>query len=216
LIIDGMGDASAPIRVFAVDDQELARLGMAWVIAHGTGLVLAGTAGSARQALALLDRAEPTVVTIGTDLPDLGALEFAGALRDRYPQLGLVLILAEPGPAQVAAAAERGLSGAVARSASVATLTSVIRAAASDPLTFRAPGELLRSAARPGPKLSPRERQVLTLLVEGRTQAEIAAELQISPATAKTHVARLYSKLQARNRSQALLTTAREGLLPLH
>ena len=211
-----MGDASAPVRVFAVDDQELARLGMAWVIAHGTGLVLAGTAGSARQALALLDRAEPTVVTIGTDLPDLGALEFAGALRDRYPQLGLVLILAEPGPAQVAAAAERGLSGAVARSASVATLTSVIRAAASDPLTFRAPGELLRSPARTGPKLSPRERQVLALLVEGRTQAEIAAELQISPATAKTHVARLYSKLQARNRSQALLTTAREGLLPLH
>jgi DNA-binding CsgD family transcriptional regulator len=56
---------------------------------------------------------------------------------------------------------------------------------------------------------------VLALLVEGRTQPEIAAALGISPATAKTHVARLYTKLHARNRSQALLTVAREGLLPL-
>ena len=50
---------------------------------------------------------------------------------------------------------------------------------------------------------------------DSRTQAEIAEQLKISPATAKTHVARLYAKLQARNRSQALLATAREGLLPL-
>jgi len=210
-----MGDATTPIRVFAVDDQELARLGMAWVIAHGTGMVLAGTAGSARQALALLDRAEPTVVTIGTELPDLDGLELAGVLRDRYPRLGVVLVLPEPDAARVAAAAQHGASGAVPRSASVATLISVIRSAASEPETFRAPGELLRAPPRPGPRLSPRERQVLALLVEGRTQAQIAEALQISPATAKTHVARLYTKLQARNRSQALLTTAREGLLNL-
>jgi len=99
-----MGDATTPIRVFAVDDQELARLGMAWVIAHGTGMVLAGTAGSARQALALLDRAEPTVVTIGTELPDLDGLELAGVLRDRYPRLGVGLVLPEPEAARAAAA----------------------------------------------------------------------------------------------------------------
>ena len=81
--------------------------------------------------------------------------------------------------------------------------------------SFRAPGELLRTPTPQTPRLSPRERQVLSLLVEGRTQAEIAEALQISPATAKTHIARLYAKLQARNRSQALLTVAREGLLPL-
>ena len=210
-----MGEATEPIRVFAVDDQELARLGMAWVVAHGTGLVLAGTASSGRQAMALLDRAEPAVVTIGAELPDMDGLELAGALRERYPGLGIVLILAEPDPARVAAAARCGASGAIPRSASVATLTSLIRAAAADPTTFRAPGEFLRAPAKPGPRLSPRERQVLELLVEGRTQAQIAAALNISPATAKTHVARLYTKLQARNRSQALLTTAREGLLNL-
>ena len=132
-------------------------------------------------------------------------------LRDRYPRLGVVLVLPEPDAARVAAAAQHGASGAVPRSASVATLISVIRSAASEPETFRAPGELLRAPARPGPRLSPRERQVLALLVEGRTQAQIAEALQISPATAKTHVARLYTKLQARNRSQALLTVAREG-----
>jgi len=210
-----MGDATTPIRVFAVDDQELARLGMAWVVAHGTGLALAGTASSARQAMTLLNRADAAVVTIGTELPDMDGLELAGALRERYPTLGIVLIHAEPDPARVAAAAQRGVSGAIARSASVATLTSLIRTAAADPTTFRAPGEFLRAPVKPGPRLSPRERQVLELLVEGKTQAQIAEALNISPATAKTHVARLYTKLQARNRSQALLTTAREGLLNL-
>jgi len=157
----------------------------------------------------------PQVVTIGTDLPDMTGLDLAAALRARYPDLGLVLVLAEPDAGRVAEAGRRGLSGAVARTASLATLTSVIRAAATEPHTFRAPGELLRSPAPQTPRLSPRERQVLSLLVEGRTQAEIAEALQISPATAKTHIARLYTKLQARNRSQALLTVAREGLLPL-
>jgi DNA-binding NarL/FixJ family response regulator len=210
-----MEDAG-PIRVVAIDDHELARLGMAWLVAHGSGLALAGTAGSARQALALVERVSPMVATVGTELPDLDGLELAGVLRDRYPRLGLILVLPEPDPARVAAAAQRGLSGAVPRTASVTTLTAVIRAAAADPRTFRAPGELLRSAVQPTRRLSPRERQVMALLVEGRTQPEIAEALGISQATAKTHVARLYTKLQARNRSQALLTMAREGLLPLH
>jgi len=210
-----MGEAE-PIRVVAVDDHELARLGITWLVAHGTGLTLAGTAASGRQALALVERATPDVVTVGTDLPDMPGLDLAGALRERYPRLGLVLVLPEPDANRVAAAAQRGLSGAVPRTANLATLTSVIRTAAAEPLTFRAPGELLRSSAPQTPRLSPRERQVLALLVEGRTQVEIAAALKISPATAKTHIARLYGKLQARNRSQALLTVAREGLLPLH
>src|SRR5256885_1295872 len=209
------GEGPAPSRVLGADDHDPARWGIAGVGAPGAGRALAGTAGSARQALTLIERTEPAVVTVGTALPDMSGFELVAILRDRYPRMGVVLVLAESDPAHVAAAAERGASGAVTRSASVATLTSVIRAAATEPTTFRAPGEFLRTPARPGPRLSPRERQVLALLVEGRTQAEIAQALNISPATAKTHVARLYNKLQARNRSQALLATAREGLLPL-
>jgi DNA-binding NarL/FixJ family response regulator len=213
-IIDSMGE-SVPIRIVTVDDHELARLGIAWLAAHGSGLELVGTAGNARQALAIVERTGPAVVTIGTHLADLSGLELGGMLRERYPDLGLVLIMPEPDGAVVATAAERGLSGAVALTASATTVIALIRSAATEPRTFRAPGEFLRTPGRPGPRLSPRERQVLELLVEGRTQAEIAEQLKISPATAKTHVARLYAKLQARNRSQALLATAREGLLPL-
>jgi DNA-binding NarL/FixJ family response regulator len=210
-----MGE-SAPIRVLAVDDHELARLGIAWLVQHAAGLELAGTVGSARQAMAAVERTGPQVVTIATVLPDLPGLELAGALRELYPDLGLVLLLPQPDGALVATAAARGLSGAVALTASGATMTALIRSAATQPRTFRAPGEFLRAPGRPGPRLSPRERQVLELLVQGRTQVEIAENLKISPATAKTHVARLYAKLNARNRSQALLATAREGLLPLH
>jgi DNA-binding NarL/FixJ family response regulator len=214
MIIEAMGDPGL-IRVVAVDDHELARLGISWLAGHGTGLVIAGTAGSARQALGIIERTQPSVVTIGTVLPDLDGLELAGMLRDRYPRLGLLMILPEPDAALVAAAAQRGLSGAVPLTASAATVTALIRAAANEPHSFRAPGEFLRAPDRPSPRLSPRERQVLALLVDGRTHAEIANALAISPATAKTHVSRLYGKLQARNRSQALLATAREGLLPL-
>jgi DNA-binding NarL/FixJ family response regulator len=210
-----MGEPT-PIRVLAIDDHELARLGIAWLVTHGTGLELVGLAGSARQALAMVGRTRPDVVTLGTVLPDSSGLELAGQLRERYPDLGLLLLLPDPDGALVATAAARGLSAAVSLTASAATLISLIRTAAAEPRTFRAPGEFLRAPGRSGPRLSPRERQVLGLLVEGRTQAEIAEQLRISPATAKTHVSRLYAKLNARNRSQALLATAREGLLPLH
>src|SRR5213076_2477769 len=83
-----MGD-SAPIRVVAIDDHELARLGIAWLAAHGAGLELVGTAGSARQALPLVERTKPTVATVGTVLPDLDGLELAGLLREKYPRLGV-------------------------------------------------------------------------------------------------------------------------------
>jgi len=213
--IERVGDPGL-IRVVAVDDHELARLGIAWLAGHGTGLAVVGTAGSARQALGIVERTGPAVVTVGAQLPDLDGLALAGMLRARYPRLGLLLVLPEPDAVLVASAAQRGLSGAVALTASGATVTAMIRAAATEPHTFRAPGEFLRPLDRPTPRLSPRERQVLALLVEGRTHAEIAGQLGISPATAKTHVSRLYGKLQARNRSQALLATARGGLLPLY
>src|SRR5256714_9624225 len=204
-----MGE-TGPIHVVAIDDHELARLGMAWLVAHGAGLHLAGTAASARQALALVERVRPGVATIGTDLPDQDGLSLGGTLRERYPDLGLVLVLAEPDPTRVAAAARRGLSGAVPRTASVTTLTAVIRAAAADPHTFRAPGEFLRSPTRPSPRLSPRERQGPPPLVEGRNPPAVAARAGISPATAQTPVARPYTKLHAPNPAPAPLARAGE------
>src|SRR2546429_4568349 len=105
------------IRVVAVDDHELARLGMAWLAGHGTGLTLVGMAASGRQALTVVERTVPTVVTIGTTLPDLDGLELAGLLRQRYPDMGVVLVLPESDPALIANAAQRGLSGAVSRTA---------------------------------------------------------------------------------------------------
>src|SRR5256885_16202643 len=106
-----MGDAG-PIRVVAMDDHDRAGRGMAGWVAHGAGLALAGTAASARQALALVERVRPTVATIGTGLPDLDGLALAGTLRERYPDLGLILVLAEPDPARGAAAPPQGMAGA--------------------------------------------------------------------------------------------------------
>jgi DNA-binding NarL/FixJ family response regulator len=203
------------IRLVVVDEHELLRLGLAGVVAGHPDVELVGEAGTAADALALIERVRPDVVTVDLTLPDEDGLALARRLRARYPRLGLVLLSATGDDALLYRALDEGMSAYVPKQAQASAVLSAIRQAAVAPDSFTAPGlsgALARRRAMTG-MLSQRERQVLALMRDGISLPGIADRLQVSEATVKTYVARLYTKLQVNNRSQALMAAVNQGLL---
>jgi DNA-binding NarL/FixJ family response regulator len=214
--ISAARELAPQVRLVAIDSHEVARMGMAYLAHRSAGVVLVGQASTAADGLAVVERARPTVVTIGVELPDLPGIAAGQQLRALYPDLGLVLVAVEPDEDLLARAAHGGLSALVTRSAPLPTLAAIIRQATLDPHQFRAPGAALLPRPRRSavPALSARERQVLERLPEGETLESIADALEVSRRTVKTYVARIYTKLHVQNRAQAVVVAARHGLLP--
>jgi|1186.fasta_scaffold30437_3 DNA-binding NarL/FixJ family response regulator len=204
------------IRLVAVDEHVLLRLGLAGVLTGCPDIALVGEAGSAAEAERVVDETQANVVTIGLNLPDSDGVAAARKLRAVHPELGIVLLTAVSDDALLYRALDAGLSAYVTKSAPVQTLLAAVRHAAVAPTSFTAPGlqaALSRRNTQNG-LLSPRERQVLSLMRDGSSLPAIAAHLEVSEATVKTYVSRLYSKLRVNNRAQALMVAVNQGLLP--
>ncbi|PZS30778.1 MAG: DNA-binding response regulator [Pseudonocardiales bacterium] len=207
---------NAAIRLLVVDGHPLVR----WALSHISGdapdLRAVGEASSAAEAINQVFSLKPDVVTIDCSLPDGSGWELARALRDRYVHLGIVMLTSADSDDLLFRALDSGASAFVSKSASVHEVISAIRHSAVSASSFSATG-LAQALRRRNDStdclaLSGRERQVLDLLRDGRSVPQVAAELYVSLSTAKTYVARLYDKLGANNRAQALMEAVRLGL----
>jgi DNA-binding NarL/FixJ family response regulator len=203
------------IRLVSVDEHVLLRLGLAGVLTGSVDITLVGDAGTAADAERVVAQTNPTVVTIGLTLPDGDGFTVARTLRVERPELGVVLLSSASDDALLYRAMDAGLSAYVPKSAPVATVLAAVRHAAAAPASFTAPGLQTALARRhtQGGLLSPREQQVLLLMRDGSSLPAIATHLQVSEATVKTYVSRLYSKLRVNNRAQALMVAVNQGLL---
>ena len=204
------------IRLVAVDEHVLLRLGLAGVLTGSPDITLVGDAGTIAEAERVVAETNPTVVTLGMSLPDGDGIALARKLRGERPDLGVVLLTASSDDALLYRALDAGLSAYVTKSAPVATVLAAVRHAAVAPASFTAPGlqTALNRRHNQGNLLSPRERQVLLLMRDGSSLPAIATHLEVSEATVKTYVSRLYSKLRVNNRAQALMVAVNQGLLP--
>jgi len=208
------------IRMVVVDSQTLTRFGLARLISTHSDIEIVGESGSAADALRVVAAAEPDVVTVDVTLTDGDGLGLARELRDRYPGLGIVVLTSRGEDDVLFRALETGVSAFVDKTAPVDEVLGAIRHAAVAARSFTAAGLGPALARQRGADhrfaLSPRERQVLQLLADGMSVPAIAAVMFVSPSTAKTYVARLYDKLGAANRAQALMTASRHGLIRHH
>lgn len=154
------------------------------------------------------------VAMIAAVLPDGDGVALARALRERDPRLGIVVMAAAEHDDLLFRAMDAQASAYVAKSAPATEMLAAIRHAAVAPQSFTASG-LARALGRrrTGELLSPREREVLALLMDGLSIATIASTMHLSHSTAKTYTARLYEKLGAANRTQALRAALRLGLI---
>jgi DNA-binding NarL/FixJ family response regulator len=204
------------IRVVLIDDHELIRQGLSHAFGRSPDFDVVGQAATISDGLAVVREQQPDVAIVDVRLPDGNGLEAVRTLRAEGATMGIVVLTMFAGDDQLLAALEAGASAFVVKDASAAEVMAAARLAAETPAAFTAndlAGAMQRRLNPAGPRLSPREQQVLQLLADGHAVPVIAKQLYISSSTAKTHVMKLYEKLGAQNRAQALMTALKLGLL---
>jgi len=205
------------IRLIVVDGHTLSRYGFRGLVAQEPDMEIVAECGLAAEAPLAVAALEPDVVTIDVALADGDGLELARELRNRYSDLGIVILTSRDQDEVLFRALEIGVSAFVPKTAPLRELISALRHAAVAPSSFTAVGLALalsrRQTVRARLALSAREAEVLELLHSGLSIPAIALRMYISPSTAKTYVSRLYEKLGAGNRAQALMIALRTGLI---
>ena len=205
-----------PIGILLVDDHELIRSGLGSVIDLETDLSVIGTASTVAEALTSYEELRPAVVVADLQLPDGTGLDIVRAIRNQSDTTGLIVLTMHSGDEQIFAAMQAGASGFVGKDSPAGEVVKAARHAAVSPRAFICAGlagAMMRRTSGESTKLTDREHEVLLLLAEGLGAAQIGKKLYLSESTAKSHIARIYQKLGAANRAQALVTAMRIGLL---
>lgn len=203
------------LRVLLVDDHELIRCGVRETLMRAGHEVVAeaGCLGDAVQRSRAVDF---DAAVVDMRLPDGSGLDLVGRLRAEHRDIGLVVLTMFPGDDVLFDAMDAGANAVVGKDSPLRTLVTRVEDAAADPTSFSAAdlsAALRRRMRDPGPLLTPRELEVLELLAEGYSVAQLARRLAISQSTAKTHAARIYQKLGAANRAQAVMEAVHRGIL---
>ncbi len=204
------------VRVVLVDDHELIRKGLVTSFTLEPRTDVVGEAGSVAEALEVCLDSQPDAVVTDLQLPDGTGLDIVRRLRRNNPDLGLVVLTMHSGDDQIFAAMEAGASGFVGKDAPAGEVVRATLHAAASPRTFLSSGlagAMMRRGAAESTRLSDREHEVLLLLADGLGSGAIGQELYMSESTVKSHIGRIYQKLGANNRAQALVTAMRIGLL---
>ena len=217
------------VRVLLVDDQPLMLVGLAILIGDTDDLEVVGEAGDGREAMRLVRELRPDVVVMDIRMPGMDGIEATRqATAEPDPPKVLVLTTFDDDE-YVYGALRAGASGFLLKSMALDAILDAIRVVAAGdaliaPSVTRRLIEQFAGAARPGARAAParrelsgvtdREREVLALVGQGLSNTEIAERLVISAATAKTHVARLFAKLEARDRVHLAIIAFEAGLVP--
>jgi len=205
-----------PIGVLLVDDHELIRNGLAGVFEIQDDMTIVDVAATVSEALAKFDRLKPDVVVTDLQLQDGTGLDIVRAIRKQSDTTGLVVLTMHSGDDQIFAAMQAGASGFVGKDAPSSEVVKAARHAKVSPRSFVCAGlvgAMMRRQSSESTKLTDREHEVLLLLADGLGATAIGEKLYMSESTAKSHIARIYQKLGAANRAQALVTAMRIGLL---
>ena len=204
------------LEVMLVDDHELIRQGLAGAFARAGGFAVTEQAGTVAQALRLGRAVAPDVLVTDLSLPDGSGLDIVRAMREEFPRMGIVVLTMHSGDEQIFAAMEAGASAFVGKDAPSEDVITAARHAVAMPTTFTCSelaAAMVRRLSSSTPSLTDRESQVLQLLAEGLSAAAISSRLYISESTAKAHISRIYEKLGAANKAQALMSAIRLGLI---
>ncbi|MFD4198300.1 MULTISPECIES: response regulator [Amycolatopsis] len=210
-------------RVVIADDQALVRTGFRMILASG-GVDVVGEAADGAEAVATVRDLEPDVVLMDIRMPAMDGLEAARRILARDPGCRVLMLTTFDLDRYVYDALAAGASGFLLKDVTPEHLVAAVRlvgtgdALLAPSITRRLVERFAAGQARPAPHrdlavLTPRELEVLTLVARGRSNAEIAAELTLSEATVKTHVARIFAKLSLRDRAQAVVLAYETGLV---
>ena len=205
-----------PTKVLLVDDHDLIRDGLTSAFGGEPAMRVVGAARNVCEALEMDAEFQPDVIVTDLQLQDGTGLDIVRRVRKERSQTGLVVLTMHSGDEQIFAAMEAGASAFVGKDAPSTEVVKAAQHAAMFPRSFMCVGltdAVMRRTSAESTRMTDREHEVLLLLAEGLSAAEIGTQLHLSESTVKSHVAHIYQKLGASNRAQALVTAMRIGLL---
>jgi DNA-binding NarL/FixJ family response regulator len=219
-----MSGVNAEVRVLVVDDHAVVRRGVIAYLEVLDDVEVAGEAEDGAAALKVLaelavhDRL-PDVALMDLQMPGMDGVAAIAEMRRRFPSVQVVVLTSFGEIERVHAALHEGAAGYLLKDAGPGEIAAALQAAARgevflDAAVARRLAQEIRSPRSGLRSLTAREREILRLVAEGRSNKEIAAELVISERTARTHVSNLLGKLGLASRTQAALLAIREGLVP--
>ena len=222
------------IRVLLVDDQQIVRQGLAMILRYAPGIEVVGEASNGREAITAARELEPQVVLMDLKMPHLGGIPATRQICAEHPDMHVIILTTYDTDNLVFEGIKAGARGYLLKDATSETLVSAVRGVMKgesqlDPgVARKVLGEFQRLSAQPSSPpgqiarddlvlepLTPREEDVLSLLVEGLSNKEIANQLHLSEGTVKNYVSAIIAKLQANDRTPAVVTALRHGLVDL-
>jgi DNA-binding NarL/FixJ family response regulator len=213
------GDTT-PISILIVDDHPVTREGLHAALDLSEDVVVVGEAASGEEAVDVVRDQAPDIVFMDVRMPGMGGIEATRAIRQACPDTRVILFTVDESRSSIAEAIQAGVSGYLLKDASAEELVNAARLALEGKavihpqLTRAFIEEVQLAEKRPEvAALSRREKEILQKVAYGATTKEVAHDLGISPHTVKTHLERIFEKLGANDRAQAVAIAIRGGLV---
>jgi two-component system response regulator DegU len=216
---------SMTIRLVLADDHRMLREGLRRSMAD-EGFDVVGEAADGEEAVKLCADLHPDVVLMDVTMPDVDGVQATARIRGANPEIRVVMLTMHADEAVIASAIRAGASGYLVKDCSTDEIAEAVRLAADDDAAL-SPGlaasmlhevrklQPAASAAEAERAVTKREEEVLQLIADGCSTSEVAQQLYISQKTVKNHLASIYQKLDARDRTQAVLRAVRMGIVRL-
>lgn len=213
-----------PIRLMLADDHRMLREGLRRSM-EDEGFDVVGEASDGEEAVALAGQLQPDVVLMDVTMPDVNGVEATRRVRSQWPRIRVVMLTMHADQEVIAAAIRAGASGYLVKDCSTDEIANAVRLAVDENATLSPDlaASMLDEVRRLDPPAIPeadrvvtkREEEVLQLIADGCSTGEVAEQLFISQKTVKNHLASIYQKLDARDRTQAVLQAVRMGIVRL-
>jgi DNA-binding NarL/FixJ family response regulator len=207
------------MRILIVDDHPITRDGLRTALSLTDEVEVVGEASSGEEAIKVVEDTTPDVIFMDVRMPGMNGIQATRVIRERHPETKVILFTVDESRASISEAIQAGVSGYLLKDVGVAELVNAARLAMQGkavihPSLTQAFIEEVRLVDRkPEAPLSPREIEILQQVAYGATTKEVADELGISFHTVKTHLERIFEKLGANDRAQAVAIAIRQGLV---
>lgn len=203
------------IRVLLADDHAVLRMGLVTLLARTPDIEVVAEAGNGEEAVGEAERYAPDVAVVDLVMPKMDGIAATAMIHSKFPNMKILILTSFGTSDEISKALSTGADGAILKSAATHELVDAIRRIAAGERPVSPEIENMMKIDPPIQELSPRQREILESMTRGLTTNQIASTFDISPESVKTHVAKLFEKIGAANRSEAVAIALRKHLLKI-